>query len=121
MPDRNVLRLVRNDQPFRKRAQLLSLIDELETQLKTVDRQRFGMLVDTRLAPMRREPGFEAAFKHFRERVVKGFARVAVLVATEEGREQAAEYSEHDGEHVRVFTSEGDALTWLDAAEGGGS
>ncbi len=113
IPSTRVLRLTRNEEPFKKVQELVGVLDEVETQLRLVDRAQYGLLIDTRRVIGRTDPGFERAFRHWRERIVGGFARVAVLVQTPEGREQAARHAEELGGHVFAFDDEAAAVAWL--------
>ena len=92
------------------------MLDEIQTQLKLVDRSQYSLLVDTRRVIARTDPGFERAFRYLRERIVVGFPRVAVLVQTPEGRAQAAGHAAELGPNVEVFDDETAAIAWLSAA-----
>jgi hypothetical protein len=67
-------------------------------------RQRSALLVDTRAAPPRNDPAFEAAFDPIRVALLQGFPKIAVLVRTTAGRLQAERHAKHDGIRLLVFT-----------------
>lgn len=112
-PGTRILRVIRNEVPFANVTDLLRVLDEIEHQLASVDRSVHSLLIDTRRVPPRTDPEFEAAFRHWRERLVKGFVKTAVLVSTDTGRAQAERYAVQDGVQLQVFSDEQAALDWL--------
>lgn len=114
IPGKRILRLVRNATPFKKVNELVGALDELEGQLRLVDRTEYALFVDTRAIVGRTDPGFEKTFRHWRLRAVRGFQRVAVLVATREGMEQARRHAREQGERVEAFDDENAAMAWLE-------
>jgi hypothetical protein len=113
MPGTHVLCITRNDKPFGNVNAMLGVLDEFQAQIRLVDRSTFALLVDTRRIAARTDPNFERAFRHFREHLVTGFARVAVLVSTAEGLAQAQAHAEELGPSVRAFDDEDAAMQWL--------
>jgi hypothetical protein len=113
MPGTHMLRMTRNDRPFESVNAMIGVLDEFQAQLRLVDRASFALLVDTRKVAGRTDPGFERAFRHFREHVISGFARVAILVASAEGLAQAEAHAAEHGPHVRAFDNDDAATEWL--------
>jgi hypothetical protein len=72
------------------------------------------LLVDLQQAMPRNDPGFEVAIANFRRRVLGGRQRVAILVRTAVGALQVKRHMREDGFQVEVFTSEEEALAYLD-------
>ncbi len=108
-----ILKLIRNSAPFEHQTELVSLLHEIEEQFKRVDREQYGLLVDTRAVAGRTDPRFERTFRRWRTPVLQGFKRVAILVATPEGKAQAEKHAAEHGAHVSVFDDENAAFEWL--------
>jgi len=85
------------------------------TQLKSVDRPRFRLLVDLRASPGRNSPEFENAMAKQRQELLRDFAASAVLVQTAIGKLQVARIGRTDPLEPPVFTDEAAALRWLDS------
>ncbi len=113
-PGTRVLRVIRNPVPYGSVSELVRVLDEIDHQLASVDRSSHALLLDMRNVQGRSEPEFEAAFRHWRLRLIRGFARVAVLLRTEVGAAQAQRYIQQDQLPTRVFLDEADALSWLE-------
>ncbi|MGE0323481.1 MAG: hypothetical protein AB7K71_17320 [Polyangiaceae bacterium] len=113
-PGTRVLRVVRNPVPYSSVTELVRVLDEIDQQLASVDRGSHALLIDMRRIRGRSEPEFEAAFRHWRLRLIKGFAKAAVLLETEVGAAQAQRYIQQDQVATRVFLDETDALHWLE-------
>lgn len=116
-PGTRVLRVIRNPVPYSSVSELVRVLDEIDHQLASVNRATHALLIDMRRIQGRSEPEFEAAFRHWRMRLIKGFAKVAVLLETELGAAQAQRYIQRDQLPTRVFLDETDALTWLETAD----
>jgi hypothetical protein len=69
-----------------------------------------GVVVDMRAAPSRNDPGFEAAMRGLRSNVEKGFARTAVLLATQVGKLQVNRIAREEGAASFATTDEQAAL-----------
>ncbi len=78
-----------------------------------VGRTGRGLLVDSRLAPGRNDPDFEAVMSEFRRRALPGFAATAVLVQSAAGRLQAQRITRQDGTDQLVTSDEAAALAYL--------
>lgn len=118
MPGTRILRMTRNAHPFDNVQSMIGALDEFEAQIRVVDRSRFGLLIDTRKVTARHDPEFERAFRHLRDHLVAGFARVGVLVSSPEGLAQATAHSAESGPHVRAFDDEAKAIWWVLEAVG---
>ena len=81
--------------------------------LQPLDRRPLRLLVDLRLGPMRNDLGSEAVATRFRRDVLHGFARVAVLVATQVGKLQITRHAHVDHVVPHTFLNEADALAFL--------
>ena len=90
-------------------------VSTLLSALAPFDRAPLGLLVDLRHAPMRNDLGSEAVATRFRRDVLHGFARVAVLVATQVGKLQIARHAHTDHVSPHTFLNEADALAFLTA------
>jgi len=113
MPGTHVLRMTRNDRPFESVNAMIGVLDEFSAQLRVVDRSSYSLLIDTRKIAARTDAAFERAFRHFREHVTSGFARVAIVVNSPEGLAQAMGHAAEHGERVRAFDDEERAMQWL--------
>lgn len=78
-----------------------------------VGRTGRGLLVDSRLAPGRNDPGFEAAMTEFRRQALPGFAATAVLVQSATGRLQAQRITRQDSTDQLVTSDEAVAVAYL--------
>lgn len=92
---------------------LSSIWQPIETALAAIDRGRHALLIDSRRPVERSDAGFEQAFWPYRARLWNGWRRVAVLMQTEDGKEQAERYLREDGTSARVFHDFQAALDWL--------
>jgi len=75
---------------------------------------KIRLLVDLRPVVPRNDPSFEVAIASFRRRVLGGRQRAAILVRTAVGALQVKRHMREDGFQVEVFTSEEEALAYLD-------
>jgi hypothetical protein len=111
-----VVRFTRTSAPYPTLAAYDAEVTAITRSLAPIDRRSLTLLVDLRLAPMRNDLGSEAIATRFRRDVLRGFARVAVLVATQVGKLQITRHGHEDGEGPRTFLSEDDAMAYLAAA-----
>jgi hypothetical protein len=81
--------------------------------MDSLDRARFGLLVDVREAPFRSDPEFERILAVYRPRFLSGFANVAILARTQVGKLQVARMAREDGVGVRIFDDESEAMSYL--------
>ena len=111
-----IFRVTRTSVPFVTK-------DEVETSCRAVERtlNRQGratscVIVDSRDAPGRNDPQFEAWFSPHRKAMILGFLRAAVLVRMAVGKLQVDRLLRSDGntvDYARTFVDEGIALAWL--------
>ncbi|UQA61808.1 hypothetical protein [Polyangium aurulentum] len=76
-------------------------------------RPRYGLLLDSREAPLIEDPALEQRMFDTGTRLFAGFSRGAILVGTAEGKLQASLLSRSRGITVPVFSREEDALEFL--------
>lgn len=81
--------------------------------LEALPRTELCVLIDVREAPPLVDSGFEALLASMRPRLFRGFARVAVLIATSVGKLQINRLAREDGIEYRVFSDEGEAMSYL--------
>jgi hypothetical protein len=116
-PARKYVRYVRSATAFESVATYETVLDRLLEALERVERSHYAILVDMRLGPIRSGDDFDASAFRFRREVFRGFARAAVLVATEIGRLQVTRHAREQGGGPTVFRDEGEALRFLGVAE----
>lgn len=87
---------------------------KMELAIANVARPRTALLIDSRLAPLRNDPVFEAAFDANRRKMIRGFKKIGVLVKTAVGRLQIQRHSKIDGIPMGVFTDISEALAYLE-------
>jgi hypothetical protein len=87
-----------------------------ERALEGILRDRYGLLIDVRAVKGRNDADFETKFVPIRQRIQKGFRRVAILVNTPQGKLQAGRYAREDSLPNAVFDDYGAALKWLEEA-----
>lgn len=85
----------------------------LAAALSHLERARFGMLVDLRLAPLRNEPEMAEPLTLLRAQLITGFAAVARLVSTSVGMLQGSRLDREEGVQTRSFLEESAAFEWL--------
>jgi len=109
---RGLARFVRTGLPYAT----IAAIDEDGMAIQRVLERagKIRLLVDLRPVKPRNDPSFEVAIANFRRRVLGGRQRVAILVRTAVGALQVKRHIREDGFHVEVFTSEEEALAYLD-------
>jgi len=112
--ERNVVRLVRSDEPFHSVAEMIAVLDDIFAAVASIDGKEYGLIVDNRKGPSRDDPAFQKAFRSFRVRLDERFARVGVVLASEESVKRLEEVG--PSANVRAYTDEASALGW--AAEG---
>jgi hypothetical protein len=76
---------------------LTQCFDQLVAAIASVERAQYVLLIDTRQAPARNDPQFEAVFERQRARMLTGFSQCAVIVATAAGKLQVHRYVKQDG------------------------
>lgn len=114
-PDTRVVWMVRSSLPLSGAAELLSTHDPIPRLLDTLGREHKSLLVDTRLAPPRNDPEFEAALRLLIFRITRDFVKVAVLTKTVVGQLQVQRQVRESGKITGVFASEEEAVAYLRA------
>lgn len=74
------------------------------------EHEDFGLIIDTRDAPGRNDPAFEAAIHRLRAQIEGAFARIVVLVRSAAGALQARRLEAADGGEAVIATEEKEAL-----------
>lgn len=109
---RSYLELLRSDVPLNLESDLFAahrlLIEELELT------REWGLLVDLRRTPPRLEPGFQAKMTPFRQALMEGQKRVAVLLSSQVGKLEVQRHLREDGspKHMRAFCDESAAVAF---------
>jgi hypothetical protein len=93
--------------------------DEVGRSLDILDRRKYVVLVDVRLAPPRNDPAYEQLITRYEGRLYNGFRRIAFLAKTEAGRLQITRLFADSalGERSRAFTDEAAARAYLEATD----
>ena len=113
-PASRLVRLRRSSASYQDLTTLRESLDQLNAQLKSVERAEYAMLQDLRDARGRNDEQFEAVMIRERKRMHDGFRKVAILVATQVGRLQVQRHIGQGAEATaRVFLDEGEAVRWL--------
>jgi len=94
--------------------ELNDTFSKMELAVQGVVKQRSVLFIDSREAPLRNDPVFEAAFEANRRRFIRGFRKVSALVKTAVGKLQIQRHSKIDGIPIGVFTDPGEALAYLE-------
>lgn len=109
---RAIVRFTRSELPYASIADIEE--DGIAIQRALERAGKLRLLVDLRPVVPRNDPGFELAISTFRRRVVGGRERVAILVRTAVGALQVKRHVREDGSCAEVFTSEEEALSYLE-------
>ena len=108
-----VLRFRRTTQPFATVADAKRMYGQVLAVYDRLGRAERGLLVDSRDAPGRNDPEFEAALLEFRSQALPGFAAIAILMKTAVGKLQAQRYEGKTTESQFVTDDEASALEHL--------
>ncbi len=85
VPGLPIVRTTRTERPFPSVDVFTRAFADAVRVYELLDRNRLGLLLDFRLAPMNNDPHFELATKRVRQMVVREFAAVAFVVRTVTG------------------------------------
>lgn len=107
-----VLLFRRSAAPFASLEEMVTFFGAVNRTLDERGRPRVSLVVDTRDAPPRNDPAFERAFAPLRSRMLRGFRRVAVVVATPVGRLQVERHAREDNVPVRTFANDAEAISY---------
>lgn len=114
LPGLPIVRVRRTEESFPSAVELAAAFTEVNRALDSLDRGKYGLLVDIRAATGRNDPEFEDTFAPLRAEMENGFLRVAVLVRSVPGTLQVQRHAREDGlTEVRPFTDEAQAVAWL--------
>lgn len=108
-----VLRFRRTTQPFATVADAKRMYGQVLAVYDRLGRAERGLLVDSRDAPGRNDPEFEAALLEFRSQALPGFAAIAILMKTAVGKLQAQRYEGKTSNIQFVTDDEASALAHL--------
>ena len=110
----SLLVVARTSERFETIEEMKKAFGEVHRTLDAAGRASNTLLVDTRNAPSRNDPEFEATFEPLRVRLLGGFRRVAVLACTLFGRLQVERHAREDSLGVRVFSDEAEARAFCE-------
>jgi hypothetical protein len=111
-----IVRFTRSAEPFVDVADATRAFQDLARVAATLDRSRYGLLTDVRLAHGRNDPAFEQAIARYRNELFATFARRASLVRTMAGALQIQRLNrEQHAPDVRIFQDENEAIAYLTA------
>jgi hypothetical protein len=99
----SLIEIRRTSETFSSLEQMQRAFAEVAQALDRAGRGHSTLLVDTREAPPRNDPAFEAAFEPLRVAMIGGFRRVAIVVRTTAGRLQVERHVRRDGFAARAF------------------
>lgn len=108
-----VLRFRRTTLPFATVADAKRMYGQVLAVYDRLGRADRGLLVDSRDAPGRNDPEFEAALLEFRSQALPGFAAIAILMKTAVGKLQAQRYEGKTTDSQFVTDDEASALEHL--------
>src|SRR5689334_5030890 len=85
---RGLVQRARTEQRFESLEIVERVYEEVARICDALERSRYVVLVDVRLAPPRNDPAYEELIKRYEGRLYNGFRRIAFLAKTEAGRLQ---------------------------------
>ncbi len=118
LPGHRIILVIRKSRAFDSAASVNLACEPVQVTLDRLDRPSHALLVDTRLAPLRNDPEYEARWAEHRRAMVMGFRRVAILAATEAGRLQTKRLIVEDGIAPQAFSDMREAISFLEGGEG---
>jgi hypothetical protein len=86
---------------------------DMEEALAHLPRHRTALLIESRRAPARNDPEFEAEFGRLRKHFLRDWQKVATIVQTAVGVLQVSRHMRVDELPVSVFTNAAEALAYL--------
>jgi hypothetical protein len=118
-PGRGLVRYIRSEHPYPSLDSVRDVHAEIARVLRALGERELKLLIDSRAAPPRNDPAFEAEIV----RAFAGFASVfmarAALIKSAVGKLQVRRLSRAvwtDDSAPVVFNDEGEALSYLDAS-----
>lgn len=115
-PFQRILRLKRTSEPFVSAEDVNHACEPVQQALDAVGRARHSLLIDSRDAPFRNDPVYEAWFQPHRKRMTLGLRRVAVLLRTAAGKlhsERLVKTVDRSPANLAMFVDEEAALEFL--------
>ena len=112
-PGTSIIHVTRSAVAFTTVADVERHFGALATALEGLERKRYDLLLDIRLAVGRNDPEFEIAIEPYRVRMQRGFRRIAVVLNSIAGQLQIKRLALKDGVVVHTFPDEEIALEWL--------
>jgi hypothetical protein len=107
------VRLSRTDVDFTAIADVATSVGEVAAALDSLDRKAFVLLVDLRDGPMRTDAAFENAMAAGRPSLLRGIAKIAILVKTPLGALQLGRHQREGAIAWSTFNDEATALSYL--------
>lgn len=86
---------------------------DLDEAVAHLPRQRTVLFIDSRRAPARNDPEFEAEFGRLRKHFLRDFQKIAIIVQTAVGVLQVSRHMRFDEITVGCFTEASEALAYL--------
>ncbi len=108
-----MIRVTRSGAAFEREEDIVSSSQAVLDAMARFDRAKYRLLVDLREGPLRTDKAFEARFERFRVDMLKGYARVAILVRSAVGKLQVQRHAREDATPLQVFDDEKAALEFL--------
>lgn len=102
-PSTRFVLLTRRPTPYPSIAVFHQVFDMLSNVLDSISKPSYRLVIDSRDALSRNDEAFEAALASRRVEIMRGFARVAILVRTSVGKLQVGRHAQQDG--LDVFVS----------------
>jgi hypothetical protein len=111
-PTRKLVVLTRLSTPYASLDDVRATFAGVDAALVHVSRPRTALLIDSRMAPARNDPAFEAEFTAWRQKFNVDFRKVSILVQTAVGILQVGRYARTDDTTLGVFTNPDEALAY---------
>jgi len=110
---RRLVILTRTSVPYVDIEAMRDTFEKMEAASGYVSRPRTTLLIDSRLAPARNDPAFEAEFASLRKHFLREFQKIATIVQTAVGVLQASRHVRRDSVPIGIFNEPGEALAYL--------
>jgi len=112
-PGRRILILTRTFVPYPNIDAMRETFLQADASIGYLSRPRTVLLIDSRHAPARNDPHFEAEFARLRKHLLRDFQKIATLVKTAVGMLQASRQLRGDEMPMGVFNDPAEALSYL--------
>ncbi|MBN8616046.1 MAG: hypothetical protein J0L92_35975 [Deltaproteobacteria bacterium] len=110
---RKLVRFVRSELPFGELADAIAIFRRLIEASASIDRARYGVLIDLRRVTGRNDEAFELGIAPSRRALFGPFAKRATLVRTMAGKLQIQRLNRADTMAADVFDDEAEAIAYL--------